>query len=330
MTSSAQLVERLGARVVQDLEAVVPRGSRVALLDFPNHRNVGDTAIYLGERAALRALECDVVHLASIASYSPRVVRRSLGRDGIVLLHGGGNFGDLWSTYQDARMAVIAEHTERRVVQLPQSVEFSDPGALERCVASLRRHPDLHVLVRDVLSASLLGDRLPPGTVSLTPDSAFALGSLTGPAPVQPEVLLLRTDHERKGEAAEDSVDWPFTDPATRRRWNVSRALGWPINHWHARPFSEPAARMFDHLAARRMIAGLDVLSRGSVVITDRLHGHIMSLLLGRPHVLLDNSYGKNRRFVDAWTSSCEDVRWAEDLPQARALAAELRPPQPG
>ena len=44
------------------------------------------------------------------------------------------------------------------------------------------------------------------------------------------------------------------------------------------------------------------MLSTGGLVVTDRLHAHILSLLLDIPHVLLDNSYGKVAGFADQWT----------------------------
>ncbi|WP_276524270.1 polysaccharide pyruvyl transferase family protein, partial [Enterobacter hormaechei] len=50
----------------------------------------------------------------------------------------------------------------------------------------------------------------------------------------------------------------------------------------------DPTAR-----ARRRVERGLRLLSRGERIVTDRLHGHILSLLLGIPHVVLDNDYGK-------------------------------------
>jgi len=42
--------------------------------------------------------------------------------------------------------------------------------------------------------------------------------------------------------------------------------------------------------AGARLRRGCDVLSQGRVVIADRLHGHILSLLLGLPHVLMNNT----------------------------------------
>jgi pyruvyl transferase EpsO len=64
------------------------------------------------------------------------------------------------------------------------------------------------------------------------------------------------------------------------------------------------------------------------VVVTDRLHGHILSVLLGIPNVLMDNSYGKNQSFYATWTQDLDLVRWAkkgdDPLQLARSLVPDL------
>jgi exopolysaccharide biosynthesis predicted pyruvyltransferase EpsI len=65
-------------------------------------------------------------------------------------------------------------------------------------------------------------------------------------------------------------------------------------------------------------------LSRGRVVITDRLHGHILCLLLGLPHVLLDNSIGKLSAYFETWTPSMAGVTFASDEQTAQSCALAL------
>ena len=72
--------------------------------------------------------------------------------------------------------------------------------------------------------------------------------------------------------------------------------------------------------------------SSSRVVITDRLHASIFAFLLHKPHVYLDQSYGKIRRTREvAFNSSdhCQDrkvLRYdqAEDIVQAIILAKEM------
>lgn len=331
---ASAFVEELRTLVVERWSEVVEPGSRVALVDFPNHPNAGDTAIWLGSLAILRTLGCDVAYRASFSSYSASLLRRRLGRSGKILLHGGGNFGEVWPTYQKFRERVIAEHTERRIVQLPQSMNFRSADAIRATAAVLSVHPDLVLLARDGPTEALAREHFATARVLASPDAAFGLGVLQPGPPDLDRLLFLRTDKERATETPgalpprSAVLDWPRPTEDLIRLRQLSRGLGFPLKRLGpaVEALEAPLERLFTHLAHRRMQDGLDVLSRGRVVVTDRVHGHILSLLLGRPHVLMDNNYGKNRRFYDAWTAASPITAWADDLPQALALADRMQP----
>lgn len=46
-------------------------------------------------------------------------------------------------------------------------------------------------------------------------------------------------------------------------------------------------------LAAKRVDLGNEILSLGRVIVTDRLHASILSLLMGKPHVMINDRYKK-------------------------------------
>jgi hypothetical protein len=58
-------------------------------------------------------------------------------------------------------------------------------------------------------------------------------------------------------------------------------------------------------------------LGQGRAVITDRLHAHVFCLLLGIPHCLLDNSYGKVRGCWETWTCGTHLAVWCNDEAEA-------------
>lgn len=68
----------------------------------------------------------------------------------------------------------------------------------------------------------------------------------------------------------------------------------------------------------------MSILGRSRVVITDRLHAHILSTLLGRSNVVLDNNYGKISNFIEAWTKDFPASQRASDPVAAMAQAAAL------
>ena len=58
--------------------------------------------------------------------------------------------------------------------------------------------------------------------------------------------------------------------------------------------------------------------------MTDKLHGHLLAALLGIPHVVLDNSYGKVSGTLEAWTAGLPGVHRADGPGEAMAAARDL------
>ena len=67
------------------------------------------------------------------------------------------------------------------------------------------------------------------------------------------------------------------------------------------------------------------MLSQGNVVITDRLHAHILSVLLGIPNIVLDNNYGKVHGYMEAWTSDAYKAFRASSPKEAFELLSILQ-----
>jgi exopolysaccharide biosynthesis predicted pyruvyltransferase EpsI len=63
------------------------------------------------------------------------------------------------------------------------------------------------------------------------------------------------------------------------------------------------------------------------VVVTNRLHGHILCTLLDIPHVFLPNSYYKNQAFYEMWTANSGNSVFVEDARQIPAAIAQLTTP---
>ena len=80
---------------------------------------------------------------------------------------------------------------------------------------------------------------------------------------------------------------------------------------------------MYTPLARQRLERGFDLLRSARVVVTDRLHGHILALLLGVPQILIGDRHGKLRGFYDAWTSSSSITRWAASPRDAERMVSD-------
>ncbi|MCU6454533.1 polysaccharide pyruvyl transferase family protein [Sphingomonas sp. A2-49] len=268
-------------------------GDRYALVDFPDHANVGDSAIWLGEVAILRAVTGrDPDYVATWDGFDSAAFRAASPK-GVVFLHGGGNLGDIWRHHQTFRETVLATVRDRRVVQLPQSIHFRAPGGIAAFGTLVAAHPDFHLAVRDRASLAL-AQRHWDCPVTLAPDSAFAIGRQHRGVADVGTLLLLRSDDERVAH-----------DPAIVGERPDALVCDWlddgPLP---GRTAGEPAAAYCHRLARARVDRGLALLSRGRRIVTDRLHAHILATLLDIPHVALDNDYGKLSAYIACWTAA--------------------------
>jgi pyruvyl transferase EpsO len=302
-----------------------------ALLDIPNHANPGDAAILLGELAVLRRLGVRVGYLADLRSFDSDHLHQRVA-DAPVLLHGGGNVGDVYPLHQAFRESFLASHGASRVVQLPQSVYFKDASAAARAKEVYQALSSATFLARDSVSQARVTSDLGIGSV-LCPDSAFALVDdrrlVAGlPRGQQPLVYLMRTDREqvdsRDGGASVPLEDWDFT--ALQRSRLPVRVLS------RAAPYLPPAMATLTQLSPRgNLVLARSVVrraarqvARAEVVVTDRLHGMILACLLGVPHVAVDNLNGKVHAFHRDWLAGLPSSRRAADMDEAAEVAAEL------
>lgn len=307
-------------KIDEVLGSLIPEGAKCAVVDFPDYSNPGDSAIWLGQKKWLHKNKNEVVYGCDKNTYSPALLAELLGT-GIILLQGGGNFGDLWGAHQHLREQVIQDFPHNKIIQLPQTAFFKEDTSLHKAKEIFNAHGSLTILCRDVPSLKL-AQREFTARSFLCPDMAFALSPVKRPCLPQTEIVWLsRTDKESSKKATpfdEPGViltDW-LEEPVTAQM-ERSRKLHKEIK-LHKENQHEVAKALlvtYDALAQQRLLRGCEVLSKGKAVITDRLHAHIICLLLNIPHILLDNSYGKIKGFYDAWTRNNELTKWA-DVPE--------------
>lgn len=316
---------------------LVPPGTRCALVGYPDHWNVGDAAIWWGTRRLLDAIGVHVEYACDPWSYEPAALRTALP-EGPILILGGGNLGDAYRHEQSLREQVLADFPQRRIIQLPQSIWFASPKRAEALADTLVHAADVTLLLRDAASLSFARDTFRCGS-ALCPDAAVALDlAESGGAPEVPLLALWRTDSEARehmGGGGEGVVvaDWTAPGPelslmstAARRfqEWvgdppaeigscSTRRRMAWRHLPW-----------LWDQLAEDRTLRGCRFLSRGRVVLTDRLHAHLLCTLMRKPHVVCDSTNGKIFAYRDTWPIHDPLVRFASSRAEAVDLARDL------
>ncbi len=344
-TSDVAYLKTLQGSTIEALKRAIGPATNVAILDVPNQRNVGDSLIWAGELAYLEKLGLRIRYIADSRGYHPGDLRAAMP-EGVVLLHGGGNFGDLWPTHQLHRERVVTELQEFRVVLLPQSVYFGSREAAARANSVMGAHPDFTALLRDRESMDRAMVDLPDVQIEFCFDMAFGFEPRGfSVARADRVVVIGRRDHESSSGLAEVPSDWlgvsnlVLTDwgpigGAAGLRWKIDRAivkLDANLMRFSGKP--SPARLNTLHRLAERAIHDINALNiatalrlyAGSkLLVVDRLHAHVLAGLLGINHIALDNSYRKIGSVFDEYSGHLSTAHYATSLEAARMRAREL------
>lgn len=295
-----------------------------ALLDFPYYYNVGDSAIWLGQLQYFKQNHGRLPdYVASLHNLSVADLKKYVP-EGPIFLTGGGNFGDVWKRHQLMRRIVLEAFPDRKIVQLPQWVHFSDPEFLKESAAVINKHPDFTLLVRDQKSYEL-SKKAFRCRVELCPDMAFCIGAIEPPIkPLRPLLLLMREDKEMDSGRGEIPTslpqgtmvsEWPENDMSLEKR-ALRRAVLELVPRFGFKSLHKNKQRelFYRHFSQARLNRGVRLLSNAEFVITDRLHTHVLCILLGIPHVRMDTSYGKVSGVAEMWTKELEWVYASPNL----------------
>lgn len=303
-TSIRRLIDQFKGVVAPHIEP----GAPYALLDFPDHPNVGDSAIYTGEMEFFDAhVGRSPDYVCSLTTYDADV--EAFCPEGPLFLHGGGNFGSVWQKHQRFREEIMSRYRDRKIVQMAQSIHFDDRTAepLERTKRHIGDHPDFTLLVRDQQSYDFATAHFDCDVVKC-PDAAHNMWKLDSDAKPDTKILnVLRADREAAYSeihpyltAKGPIVDWEpqvwARSPADRL---VEKFIAPRLRSSNA--LMVRREKMYRRQAWYRVNYGVRLLSRGELIVSDRLHVHIMSSLMRKPHISLDNMYGKITRYVDLW-----------------------------
>ena len=296
----AAAIDALQVRAVAEIGAVLPRAVDWVLLDFPMHWNVGDSAIVLGQYRVAASLGSSVRRVLDRVSYRPHL----LEPDALMVITGGGNWGGLYPTHHRLRLRVLADTRGREVVQMPQSIHYASEQHREDLRRAVGEHGGLTLLVRDRRSFEIaVADY--DCAVHLVPDLVLTLGRLPGPAPTVDVVRQARTDKEAPTDTPGASATFDWLEPPPRSPSRAALRAAVLVNRAQRRLpqrlSGPPGVVATTALLRSNLRRGLALLAQGRYVVTDRLHGHVLAHLLGRPHVVVDDRFGKIRALHETW-----------------------------
>ena len=262
----------------------------------PYLKNVGDHAQVIAIRAWLDK-HFSQLHIIEMdkdqGHYFLLALRWLVNADDIFFLHSGGNLGDRGKWSERMRREIIQTFPRNQIISLPQTIFFSDTpqGKAEQAISQriYSNHPNLTIIGRDPRSGELAAELFPQAKSFCMPDFVLSLPlRYAEPSTDQTKVLLcLRLDNESALTAEQrqeigDSLPYDCTYYDT----TLEQAID-----------LEQREKTLDETLAKFLAA--------DVVVTDRYHGLIFTVLCQKPCVVL--------RTVDHKLTSA--IHWFKDIP---------------
>ena len=323
MNSNHRNISALQEIVYRSLDPIIQED--YSLLDVPNHYNIGDQLICEGELTYLQRLPVKRQYMANLTYCD----FKRIPSDGLILLHGGGNFGDIWRWHQNFKTEVISAFPKSKIIIFPQTVYYKDNNLLRRDAGLFNQHPDLTICARDTKSFEILKSHFTKNNILLVPDMAFCLnlGKYIKNEETNKVLILERQDKELNQSfdlnGLKDNIrtrkkievrDWP---PMERNMGTkMSNAMSKADDIISTMLVKKPGFKnIINHsygfkrrdLSKWYMLQGINFINNYDEIYTTRLHGYILSVLLDKKVNLIDNSYGKNSTFYNTWMKEFEN-----------------------
>ena len=284
------------------------------------YANLGDLAITYAQREFLREMypDRDIILVPSTETYeSMKTLKKVINKDDVITLIGGGNMSDLYWSLESARLFVIKNFKNNKIISFPQTVSFSDTEKGQKCLNISKKvyskHKNIVFFLRENNAFTRFKEYFPTVKCELCPDMVLSLKKTEPRTPRNQVVCCLRNDGESYISGAQrksviTQMRNNFDNVVLRDTVDVS------VDECTEAVFEETLHNFWGMLRSSK------------VVVTDRLHCMIFCVITGTPCVAIDNSNKKISGVYNEWLGEIDWVKFAtdSDIDNISALAKEV------
>ena len=286
------------------------------LVGTPHHTNIGDRAIAMAE---INFLKKNGFEPIVEVPYGYKELEQVIKSEDVVVLHGGGNFGDIWLNEEEYRRYVIDLFPNNQTILMPQTIYFDDPRQLNTSIKAYAEVKNLTLLAREKESEKIMSDNF-KNTVEITPDIVMSLATsdvisrFSAIASRRKYALVLvRNDKEKTAspEVVERAIQ------ALKQEKNINNFL-WSDMHTQG----DHKKMSHTEITKRKMRE----FRKAKIVITDRLHGMIFALLTGTPCIVFGSKTYKTSGVFE-WIKSVPEynfIRFCDNESYIEFIVNEL------
>lgn len=310
-----QIVLRLKKYISDSLVPLIDND--YILLDLPYYANIGDTLIWEGIKRFLQTLPYKCLYSTSNYYFCAR----PFSKDVVILLQGGGNFGDLYRWHTLFRKKIIEIYPNNRIIILPQTVYYQDYRLIEEDAKFYERFHNVTICARDNYSYLFLKKHF-KNKCLLVPDMAFFIDIEQYKQAIDNGKILylMRNDAELVSGKLHPAIpsnveihDWPTCESSIRKYEYIEllfrpiKALFYILGKKYKNSVEDFKRDKF--YRASYVQLGINFLCPYATIYTTRLHVMILAILLNRKVFLINNKSGKVVNFYNTWLTELKNVK---------------------
>lgn len=283
----------------------VKEKKKIIYLLSPRHGNLGDQAIAYASLKFLKDnfSEYEIVELERDEIYTYyKAIKDILNKDDIIVLHGGGNLGNLYLREENVRRFIIKNFQENKLLSMTQTISFSEDEEgkkeLEKTKKIYNENTNLTLLAREDKSYNKMKEVF-TNPVFEVPDIVFYLENMYQDNLNDRDGIMtcLRADIEsiwahKKERFLKDLED------------NYNNVFCYDTVVYREIPEEERENELLDIWGKYR---------KHKVVITDRLHGMIFAYITKTPCIVLKSL---DHKVVESykWIKNVDYIKLVDDL----------------
>ena len=275
-----------------------------------DYGNLGDVAITKAQTEYLQHVfpNANIIDFPISQTFTMmKSLKKVINNNDIITIVGGGNTSDMYDDIEYCRQFVISQFPNNLIVGFPQTIDFSESlygqKALKIMQKSYSKHQNLVLTSREENSFNLYKKLLPNNKVLLVPDIVLSLNVDLPNASRKGISFVLRNDSERKMKLDEQNELYTMLE----KEFDV-QSFDNTINN----------SRMSIEVREEELRNQLLKFKTSEVVITDRLHGMIFSVITNTPCIAIDNSNKKISGVYKAWLKDVGTLRVLDSFDSAK------------
>jgi len=237
----------------------------VALLMLPQHGNLGDQAITLAELKFIKEIFSNITTIYNIDNFGKYIHNNTL-----ILLHGGGNIGWIYSYEEENRRKIIQLYPNNNIVILPQTIYFEKKNEEQQRITSqiYSNHSKLTIITRDKISLNIAKNIFKKNNILISPDLVTYLDD-----------LIDENDNKRKGALFLLRRDGEKSLDMNTENQFIS-LIKKSYNYCEVSDTNNISLKIHNINESKKYVTNiLKNISQNEIIITDRLHGMIFSVI---------------------------------------------------